>query len=420
MLIAWWWACSTMSPERRLEAPAQHVRRVAPPASSPGIASGVRGLSVVAMGDILVHRAVVEAAEDFAEARDGDLRRGYDALFEGIRPLVQGADLAFVNLETPVAPSRFRPRRGRVFNADPWLVDSLVDTGFDLVNLANNHAFDQGPAGLEETMGVLGERALPFVGVGSTCDAAHSPVIVEQGGLVVAFFAATEILNEDWNVRDDATCASTLDPDAILARVGAAREQGADFVVLSLHWGEEYEPDPGPERRRIAEQLVEGGVDVILGHHAHVLQPVELRVTGDGRTALIAYGLGNLISNQAAWYVPGRHARRSARPRDGLALSFRLTRRTAGDFDVHRAIVDVEAVPLWTVNNQPTRTRASGTEIRVLPTRDAVHELVGDDATADARSDDRRAWAAELERRARSVEEQAAPVVVTSGEPTSR
>jgi len=410
MLIVWWWACGTASSDRAPQSAVAHVKRAQPVAVEPIEEAGA---SIVAMGDILVHEAVEEAAEDFAVARGGSTRTGYVAIFEGIQPLVRAADVAFANLESPVAPSGFRPRRPRVFNADPLLVDSLVETGFDLVSLANNHAFDQGPQGLEETMDVLTERRLGYVGVGSSCDAAQRPVVIRRRGIEIAFLAATEFLNANWNVREDATCTAMLRPEAILARARAAREDGADFVVLSVHWGDEYEADPGPARRRVAHRLVEGGVDVILGHHAHVLQPVELHETRDGRVALIAYGLGNLVSNQAAWYVPGRHRPRSARPRDGLALSFRLSRRRAGrgpDAEVRREIVDVEAIPLWTVNNEPTRRYGSDTEIRVLPTRDALAELLDDD-DPDARH--REAWVEELRERASRVERQATPIVAT-------
>ncbi|MEO0605552.1 MAG: CapA family protein, partial [Myxococcota bacterium] len=382
MFLLWWWACGAPSADRTLPVAASVARAELEAPRAEGREEG--SVSIVAMGDILVHQAVEDAAATFAAREEEDPRFGYNAVFDGIRPLVELSDLAFANLETPVAPSRFRPRRPRVFNADPVVVDSLVDVGFDLVSLANNHAFDQGPEGLEETMEVLGKRALGYVGVGPTCEDAHAPFWVRHDDVSVAFLAATEILNENWNVRDDATCAAVLTPAAIVNRAAEARAAGADFVVLSLHWGDEYVIEPGVVRRRIARTLVEGGVDVILGHHAHVLQPVERIETADGRAALVAYGLGNLVSNQAAWYRPGVHRSRSARPRDGLALSFRLTRRRIGRGDarsVRREIVDVRAVPLWTINNEPVRTRASGTEIRVLPTRDAVAELLGEEPT---------------------------------------
>jgi len=403
-----WTACSALSSDRGLHGAALTVHRSAGRALA---TEEVASLEIVAMGDLMIHQAVEDAAAGFTRRHGGDPREGYDAVFAGLRPLVDRADIAFANLETPVAPSRFRARRPRVFNADPVLVDSLVATGFDLVSLANNHAFDQGPEGLEETMGVLADRGLGYVGVGPSREAAEAPVMVHERGITVAFLAATEILNEPWNLREAETWTATLEPAAIVARARAAREAGADFVVLSLHWGDEYETEPGRRRRRVARELVEGGVDVILGHHAHVLQPVELLPTADGRIGLVAYGLGNLVSNQAAWYVPGRHAARSARPRDGLALAFRLSRRTVGagaSATERREIVDVRTIPLWTVNNRPVRTRASGTVIRVLPTDDAVAELLG----ADDDDELREAWVGELRQRASEVRSLVGPVVV--------
>lgn len=405
MVWVWALACGWSWGDRGLESAAPDRPRVAAPVPR-GVTAETGHLSLVAMGDVMIHQAVEAAAADHARQHRVPLRHGYDAVFEGLGPVVRSVDLAFANLETPVSPSRFRPRRPRVFNADPIVVESLVETGFDLVSLANNHAFDQGPEGLVETMQTLSDRGLGYVGVGKGCEAAHAPVRLEIRGISLAFFAATELLNENWNVRPDAPCTAMLAVDDLIDRVGQVREE-VDFVVVSLHWGDEYAIDPGPRRRRIAYRLVEAGVDVILGHHAHVLQPVELRRTRSGRVALIAYGLGNLVSNQAAWYVPGVHASRSAYPRDGLALSFRLSRRQVGRgavATVHHEIVDVRTIPLWTMNGQP----GPGPDIRVLPTTEAIRAYLGVDA---ASADVRRRWTQELRHRTAQVTRIVGPTV---------
>ncbi|MEQ1506258.1 MAG: CapA family protein, partial [Myxococcota bacterium] len=329
-------------------------------------------VSFVATGDVMMHRPVKRAARDAAASGSGD-HDGYDALFAGIRDRVTAADLAFANLETPVAPETNRGTRSMVFDAPPVVLASLAATGFDVVSFANNHVYDQGRAGFAETLGQLEASGLGWVGAGATCDEARRARTFDLNGLSIAVLGATATFNDDLNPADPSRpCAATFDEPALVAEVERARAAGADLVVLSVHWGTEYAPLPQVDQREAAHRLIDAGVDVILGHHPHVLQPIERIAASDGRLGLVAFSLGNLVSNQAAAYDPAASGAlpNDGDPRDGVLLGFRAVKRayeTDTGTVVRTEVTDVVAEPTWTSNNTAIRRRTEPVVIRVDP-----------------------------------------------------
>jgi poly-gamma-glutamate synthesis protein (capsule biosynthesis protein) len=295
-------------------------------------------LSLVAVGDLLMHEDVkTSAAQDPA---------GFPGLWADLVPLFQSADLVFGNLESPVAPAKGRPGAPFQFNAPESLPRALRTSGFTVLSLANNHAFDQGGAGLRETLDRLGKEGLEVVGAGEDRARAEAPRILERNGFKVAFLAFTDSLNQDFNHRSAEPWVRLLDPDAAVLAVRGAHS-GADLVVVSLHWGNEYQHAPSKRQRDLARALVEAGADVILGHHPHVLQPVE-RLEAGGHQALVAYSLGNFISNQDRTYRPDTFSVAGGDNRDGLALRLRFERRPGSNAVV---LAEVGLEPLWTENN---------------------------------------------------------------------
>lgn len=321
-------------------------------------------ISVVAVGDIMMHSAVKRAARDA-----GGPNAGFDALWTDVAPVLTAADLAFGNLETPTGPTVHVPIRGEVFWAPPELAPSLATAGWDVLALANNHGYDQGIAGVQATYDAVAAAGMHPVGGGPTRAVAHAPVLVERDGVKLAFLARSDLMNLDPRPPADqptvATagprCAAdcgpdrdaipyTVDVDEIAGQVRAARDAGADLVILSMHWGIEYQTTPLPYQAPLAERLTDAGVDVILGHHPHVLQPVVTRTTADGRTALIAYSLGNFVSDMAARWDPATSSVARGNMRDGVILSFDVVKDAAGT-----RLDAVRAIPTWTVNDALTR-----------------------------------------------------------------
>jgi poly-gamma-glutamate synthesis protein (capsule biosynthesis protein) len=311
-------------------------------------------LSLVAVGDILMHQDVKRAAEVDP--------RGFPALWADLVPLFQGADLAFGNLETPVAPGTGRPGVPFQFNAPQSLPAALRASGFTVLSTANNHAFDQGAKGVRETLQRLRAEQLVAIGSGEDRPGAESLQVLERQGVRVAFLGFTDLFNIDLNRRATEPWVRPLDLEPALQAVRDARNR-ADLVVVSLHWGNEYQHLPTKRQRDIALALVGAGCDVILGHHPHVLQPVEWLEVG-GHRALVAYSLGNFISNQDRMYRADQFPVAGGDNRDGAVLKVRFERRPGADGRAHAMVTEVSVEPLWTENNWGAA--ANRREIRVI------------------------------------------------------
>ncbi len=383
----WWWiavACRVALPTESAVAPPAPVAEPAPvavpPPPPPFVDLG--RATVVAVGDTMMHGSVQAAARQVNDATadaPSTNHDGYQALFGGVAPLVAAADLAFTNLETPIAPRTGRPVIPMVFNAPPALLGALAATGFDVVSTANNHSWDQGVKGLVETHEHLDASPLARVGTGATCAEARAHRIFERNGVKLALIGSCTLYNQDLGAGPDRPCVYTLTADSALEEARLARAAGADIVMLSVHWGVEYSTTPLPEHVELAHALVEGGIDVILGHHPHVLQPIELVDTADGRRALIVYSMGNFVSAQSAWYRPGVQTVASGYPRDGALVRFSVVKRSwrdpQGGPDVVRAeLADVQAIPLWTLNTN-FRADRERPAIQVVPTLDRIASL---------------------------------------------
>ncbi len=311
-------------------------------------------LTVVAVGDILMHQDVKRAAE-----LDPN---GFPSLWSDLIPLFQGADLAFGNLETPIAPQTGRPGVPFQFNAPETLPAALRASGFTVLATANNHAFDQGSRGVRETLERLRAERLVAIGSGEDRAQAERLQILEHQGIKVAFLGFTDLFNLDLNRRASEPWVRPLDLEPALLAVREARGQ-ADLVVVSLHWGNEYQHTPTRRQKDIARALVEAGCDLILGHHPHVLQPVEVLESG-GRRALVAYSLGNFISNQDRMYRADLFPVAGGDNRDGAALRVRFERRPGSDGRERVLLAEASAEPLWTENNWGAP--ATRREIRVI------------------------------------------------------
>ncbi len=323
-------------------------RKVDPPPAPPA------SLTVVAVGDILMHQDVKRAAEVDPS--------GFPSLWSDLIPLFKGADLAFGNLETPIAPRSGRPGVPFQFNAPETLPPALRASGFTVLATANNHAFAQGAKGVRETLERLRAERLVAIGSGEDRAQAERLQILERQGIKVAFLGFTDLFNLDLNQRAWEPWVRPLDLEPALQAVRAAKGQ-ADLVVVSLHWGNEYQHEPTRRQKDIARSLVAAGCDLILGHHPHVLQPVELLET-DGRKALVAYSLGNFISNQDRMYRADLFPVAGGDNRDGAALRVRFERRSGPDGRERVLLAEASAEPLWTENNWGAP--ASRREIRVI------------------------------------------------------
>ncbi len=206
-----------------------------------------------------------------------------------------GADLAVVNLETPISTRGTpAPDKPFTFRAPPAMAGALAAAGVDLVSLANNHALDFGVDALLDTFTYLEQAGVRWVGAGRDAAEAYAPAVLDTPAGPVAFVGLTRILHTlAWAAGPDRPgLASAYDEAAAVAAVQAAAEL-ADLVVVQIHWGIERADCPDAHQRNLARLLTEAGADVVAGHHPHVLQGLQTRADG----TLVAYSLGNFV-----WY----------------------------------------------------------------------------------------------------------------------
>jgi poly-gamma-glutamate synthesis protein (capsule biosynthesis protein) len=217
---------------------------------------------------------------------------GGEAALRKVAPLLSGADVAFVNLESPLSDTGTRNAAKDVtFRGRPALVAGLTSAGVDVVSLANNHALDWGPAALLDTIARLQAAGIAHAGAGADLSAAREPALLDTPAGTVAVLAFTDIIPAGFPAGSERAGVSPVRPDRerLLADIRAAAGV-ADWVIVSFHWGIEYEGYAGGSQRELAHQAVDAGADLVLGHHPHVLQGFELY-----KDRLIAYSLGDFV-----------------------------------------------------------------------------------------------------------------------------
>jgi len=340
-------------------------RKQAPPKPDPDAARLPKVISqvrLVAVGDIMMHSDVKKAARQSPDQEES----GFTSLWADVLPILKGSDIAFGNLESPVAPRSGKPGMPFQFNAPEGLPKALRASGFTVLSTANNHAFDQGAVGVTETLDRLKEVGIVAVGSGETQAKAEQPKIVEKNGIRFAFLAFTDLFNIDLNRKATEPWVRPLDLEPAKEAIKAIRSQ-VDVVVVGLHWGNEYQHEPTQRQRDIAKGLVEAGADLILASHPHVLQPIEQLEAG-GRKAIVAFSLGNFIANQDRFYRADLFPVSGGDNRDSAALRVTFTKEL--DLSGHEKIKlrNVSYEPLWTENNARDIREGKGgrREVRVL------------------------------------------------------
>jgi hypothetical protein len=310
---------------------------------------------LIATGDIIAHETLKAAAasQDLRDDAGVSMNHGgWDVVLAAVRdPLHQG-DIVFGNLESPVAPDAGRnPAQPFVFNGPADLPGALRHAGFNLLSTANNHTYDQGREGLVETLNRLQTAGLTSIGSGADRASAGALRIVEVEGIKIGCLAYTARFNSNFNAPDPSQPeVVAADPARMEREIRSARAQ-VDFVMVSLHWGTEYAPAPDAAQVALAHRVAEAGAGAILGSHSHVLQPLEFYFTSDGRRTLIAYSLGNFVSNQSRNYAPGKDPPSEGDPRDGALLRVALRKQPSANGQLRLGLSEVSYLPLWTENN---------------------------------------------------------------------
>lgn len=289
--------------------------------------------TLVASGDVLIHPALTEQA-----LADGKGVRDYRPIFAGVKAAVEAADLAICHLEVPLGDADGPFTGFPLFSAPPEVAAALADAGYDECSTASNHTLDVGPAGVRSTLDALDAVGIQHVGSARSEQEARMPKIIDLDGVKVGHVSFTFSLNGVLPPANAPWLANLLNADQVLAAARAAKQAGADVVVASLHWGIEYQVEPTAEQQALARQLLaDPAVDLIVGHHAHVVQPFE-QVNGKW----VAYGLGNHLA---------RHAEPRGISEEGVIARFRFGKKADGRWTVDR----VDYVPTLVELGPPIR-----------------------------------------------------------------
>lgn len=261
-------------------------------------------LTIHAVGDILLHKKL---------QRKG-IAQGFEVIWQPTIPFLQQADLAYANLEGPIAEDI--NKRGQqvsnyrdifkiyssfpMFNYHPSLAASLKRSGIDIVSTANNHSLDRYGIGIDKTITALDKVNIDHVGTQSRITPSTWYKLTQQKDITLAWISCTQDTN---GIPDPAKqvlyCYKKGDNQKILDLIRSLQTK-VDAIIITPHWGVQYQIYPNKQQKLFARQWLEQGATIILGSHPHVIQPIQYYQTKDGRRTLIAYSLGNFVSNQGS------------------------------------------------------------------------------------------------------------------------
>ncbi len=339
----------------------------------------LRSVRIRAVGDLMVHQKQLDDAR-----REGDV---YDFApqYMYVVDALSDADYTIANLETTVGMYKAMPYSGfPCFNSPESLLDTIKAAGVDFLTLANNHILDRYYDGMVTTVDNVEAYGFDFTGAYRSQEEADTPVVVEINGIRIGMLAYTEHTN-GMELHCDAKATQYgvdyLKNADFKADVQALRDAGADIIIAMPHWGTEYVREPDLYVRAYAEEMIAAGIDVILGSHPHMVQPIEWVTvqTDEGeRTGLVAWSMGNFIDNMKVQFTDS-----------GIILDFTIIENNEGGYD----IINVGYVPIYCWRQDTViQALCSGEYLeerpegmtdaaysRLLATHKELTDLIGDD-----------------------------------------
>ena len=296
-------------------------------------AQPLRSARIRAVGDLMVHKKQL----DIAKQADGSY--DFHPQYALVADALADADYTVANLETTIGQYGSMAYSGYpLFNAPEALLDAVKDAGVDFLTLANNHMLDRYFEGMLNTVEAVDRHGFAHGGANRSPEEQAAPVVAEVNGIKLGFLCYTQMTN-----GMEAYCNKAVKEYGInylrkadfAADVQRLRNAGAEVILALPHWGEEYRRRPEANTVSLAKKMIAAGVDVVLGSHPHMVQPVEfveVETESGPRRGLVAYCLGNFISNMTVRYTDS-----------GIILDFTVRENQAGGFD----IADVRVAPVY-------------------------------------------------------------------------
>ena len=324
----------------------------------------IKYIDIVSLGNLIIHQSQINGAKN---------ENGYDfsPSFQYIKEMVSEADISLGILEGALAGGE--PTGYPIFNSPDEVIDSLRDTGIDVVNYANNHIYDYDDEGLQRTIEITKEKGLDVLGVKST-EEEKSYLVKEVDGVKIGFASyvfETETINGYKTINSNPVSINSENLintfnyndlesfyNRIASEISAMKAEGVEFIIASMHWGEEYNTYTEATQNEIAKKLNELGVDIILGGHPHVIQPYEIICNESGHSTFIIYSQGNSLSNQSEQEIG------VAESEDGIMIKFTLEKK-----DGNVSLKEYKIIPTWVYKEE----KGDGTYYhKIIPVEEAL------------------------------------------------
>ena len=324
----------------------------------------IKYIDIVSLGNLIIHQSQINGAKN---------ENGYDfsPSFQYIKEMVSEADISLGILEGALAGGE--PTGYPIFNSPDEVIDSLRDTGIDVVNYANNHIYDYDDEGLQRTIEITKEKGLDVLGVKST-EEEKSYLVKEVDGVKIGFASyvfETAAVNGYKTINSNPVSINSENLintfnyndlesfyNRIASEISAMKAEGVKFIIASMHWGEEYNTYIEATQNEIAKKLNELGVDIILGGHPHVIQPYEIICNESGHSTFVIYSQGNSLSNQSEQEIG------VAESEDGIMIKFTLEKK-----DGNVSLKEYKIIPTWVYKEE----KGDGTYYhKIIPVEDAL------------------------------------------------
>ena len=276
----------------------------------------MKKIRLSAVGDILLTGTAIEMIRN----------KGPKEPFIFVLEELEKSDLVFGNLECPLSNSGSPLKNKCCLYSPPETVKSLKSAGFNVLSLANNHIFDYGYEGFEDTISLLEENSISWFGAGKNLEEARMPAIMNINGMLIGFLGYSWDFIGSKNATKNDFGTAPLSGKIILKDVVKLKES-VDIVIVSLHWSYERENYPLPSQRKLAHKIIDAGASLLLGHHPHVLQGIEKYDNG-----VIVYSLGNFIFPDVSY----KHYNLVQKPenKESIIFSCEISKNGIEDFDI--------------------------------------------------------------------------------------
>ena len=287
--------------------------------------------TLTAIGDIMCHNTqYIDAYNDETGEYD------FSYVFDDISLYTKTADICIGNLETTFAGEDVGYSSYPTFNTPDSLAYELKDIGVDVLSTAGNHALDKGFNGLSRTIDVLNDADISHLGTYKSKEEQDKTLIKYVKGIKIAFVNFAYGTNGIPIPSDKPYCVNLIDENLMKEQIDRAKGEEPDIIIACMHWGTEYKTTPSSTQEQLADFLFKNGVDIILGTHPHVLEPMEKRTVtlddGSTKDGFVIYSLGNFIADQNAEYT-----------RDSIILNIDITKHTDGKITID----NYEYVPIY-------------------------------------------------------------------------